>query len=275
VALCRVQPRTQWVKASSHCPSLANPDFALTFLGNPTLPLSDFESFKEKAFANMWLKFGPMCADDIHDALPPLLAASKGLILDVGPGSGEQVKRFTHPENIKAIYGVEPGVSLHDKLKEKAKMAGLDGKYHVLSATADLDAVIPELIKAGVIKEGKTSSKDLQIFDEIVCLRVLCGVPNQAASVADLYSLLKPGGRFVVFEHVLNTLHTPARLAQQLYMLLGWKQLMGGCCLTRDTMETFKQVANARDGGFAKVEIQHADPMSPVIHVVGVLTKKS
>ena len=77
------------------------------------------------------------------------------------------------------------------------------------------------MIKTGLIQEGKTASKDLQLFDEIVCLRVLCGVLDQASGVADLYSLLKPGGRFVVFEHVLNTGHLPARLAQRFYMLLG------------------------------------------------------
>ncbi len=223
----------------------------------------------------MWLKFGPMCADDIPESLPSLLAQSKGLILDVGPGSGEQVKRFTHPENITAIYGVEPGISLHDKLREKAKQAGLGGKYHVLSATADLDAIIPALIKTGLIKKGKTSSTDLQLFDEIVCLRVLCGVPDQASSVADLYSLLKPGGRFVVCEHVLCTDHSPARWAQRFYMLLGWQQLQGGCCLTRNTMETFLKVAKARDGGWAKVEVQQTDKWSPVTHIAGVLTKQS
>ncbi|KIW67386.1 hypothetical protein PV04_06645 [Phialophora macrospora] len=248
--------------------------FGLTFLRNPLLPLRDLNAFKEKAFASMWLTFGSMCADDTPESLPPLLAESKGVILDVGPGSGEQVKRFTHPENITAIYGVEPGISMHDQLREKARAAGLGDKYHVLSATADLDAMIPALIKAGLIEEGKTSSTDLLLFDEIVCLRVLCGVPDQATSVADLYSLLKPGGRFVICEHVLNTGHLVARLAQQFYMLLGWKQLMGGCCLTRNTMDTLLKVANARDGGWAKVEVQQADPLSPVVHVVGVLTKK-
>jgi SAM-dependent methyltransferase len=250
-------------------------DFVLTFFENPVLPLSNLEAFKEKAFAKLWLKFGPVCAEDIPASLPPLLADCRGVMLDVGPGSGEQLKRFSRPENIKAIYGVEPGVSLHEKLKAKAKEAGLGDKYHVLSATADLDAMIPELIKAGLIKEGKTSSTDLQLFDQIVCLRVLCGVPDQASSIADLYSLLKPGGKFIVCEHVLNTTHLPARLAQKFYMLLGWRQLMGGCCLTRNTMETFLRVATARDGGWAKIDVQKHDEMGPVIHVVGVLTKKS
>ena len=249
-------------------------DLGFMFLMNPLLALNDFAAFEEKVFAKMWLRFGPICADDIHENLPPVLAESKGLILDVGPGSGEQVKRFTHPEKITAIYGVEPGVSLHAKLREKAKLAGLGDKYHVLSATADMNSMLPALIKEGVVKEGKTSSQDLQLFDEIVCLRVLCGVPDQAASVADLYSLLKPGGRFVVFEHVLNEKNLVARSAQRLYMLLGWKFLMGGCCLDRTTINTFLQVAEAKDGGWAKVQTQDMDDFGPTIHVLGILTKK-
>lgn len=237
--------------------------------------MTNFSSFKENAFARFWLKFGALCANDTPPTLPPLLEQSKGVILDVGPGSGEQVKRFTHPENITAIYGVEPGVSLHDTLRQNAVRAGLDGKYHVLSATADLDAILPELIRTGLLKgNDKTSSTELQLFDEIVCLRVLCGVPDQVQSIADLYSLLKPGGRFVVCEHVLNSQHWVARLTQRFYMLLGWRFLMGGCCLTRDTLGTFSKVAQARDGGWAKVEVGAVDEMSPTIHVVGVLTKK-
>ena len=215
-----------------------------------------------------------MFAEDTPGRLKRLLSESKGVILDVGPGSGAQVHRFTHPENIEAIYGVEPGVSLHDQLRERAAKAGLEGKYHVLGASADLDSILPALVKEGLVKSGQTSPTDLQIFDEIVCLRVLCGVPDQRTSVADLYSLLKPGGRFVVCEHVLNTEYTLARLAQRLYMLLGWRAIMGGCELTRDTMETFLRTAKEKNGGWANVEVRIVDRNSPLPHVVGVLTKK-
>lgn len=264
---------------SRKCPKLTsrigqNADFFLAFLSSPLLPLTDFEAYKEKAFAKLWLQFGSMCADDTPEALPGLLAQSKGVILDVGPGSGEQVKRFSRPENITAIYGVEPGVSLHEGLRESAKKAGLGAKYHVLAATADLDAIVPALVKEGVIKSDSPSATDLQLFDEIACVRVLCGVPDQAATVADLHGLLKPGGRFVICEHVLNTSNTYARWAQRFYMLLGWKQLMGGCDLMRNTMETFLKVAKDKDGGWAKVEVGQVDEYSPTIHVVGVLTKK-
>lgn len=203
-----------------------------------------------------------------------MLARSKGLILDVGPGSGEQLRRFTNPQNIKAVYGVEPGVTMHDKLRESARKVGLGDKYHVIGGTADLESIVPALVKDGLVKKDQPSAKDLALFDEIVCVRVLCGVPDQEASVADLYALLKPGGRFVLCEHVVNNHSWGANLAQRFWMMAGWKALMGGCDLRRDTVQTFLKVAEEKDGGFAKVEMKQVDDHSMSTHVVGVLTKK-
>ncbi|KIW52187.1 hypothetical protein PV05_07848 [Exophiala xenobiotica] len=249
--------------------------FALAFLKHPLLPLTNFESFKEKAFAGLWLQFGAAFAEQTPPQISTLLAQSKGVILDVGPGSGEQLHRFSQPQNITAIYGVEPGVTLHDKLRESAGEVGLGDKYHVISATADLDSILPGLVKAGLLKSNEVSApEDLQLFDEIVCIRVLCGVPDLRSSVADLYGLLKPGGRFVVCEHVMNSKSTAANLVQRFWMLVGWKRLMGGCELTRDTLQAMLEVANEKDGGFAKVEIKQVDEHSMITHIVGVLTKK-
>jgi len=252
--------------------------FALAFLKHPLLPLTNFESFKEKAFAGLWLQFGAAFAEQTPLEISTLLSQSKGVILDVGPGSGEQLHRFSRPENITAIYGVEPGVTLHDKLRESARKVGLGDKYHVIAATADLDSILPGLVKAGLLKSNQVSSspsaEDLQLFDEIVCIRVLCGVPDLRSSVADLYGLLKPGGRFIVCEHVLNSKSAPANLAQRFWMMVGWKKLMGGCELMRDTLQTLLEVAKEKDGGFAKVEMKQVDEHSMATHIVGVLTKK-
>jgi hypothetical protein len=49
-----------------------------------------------------------------------MLADCRGVILDVGPGAGEQLGHFKRLENITAIYGAEPGVDLHAVLRENA-----------------------------------------------------------------------------------------------------------------------------------------------------------
>lgn len=214
-----------------------------------------------------------ICAKDTPPSLAPTLAQSSGVILDVGPGAGHQVFRFSNPENISAIYGAEPGVSMHAALRKRAKHAGLGGKYHVLSCEAKLESLVPALSKAGVLKHGNT------IFDEIVCIRVLCGVHEPDAVIEDLYSLLKPGGRMVVCEHVINSGDGTkggtkvGRILQKCYMGIGWSPLMGGCELTRDTMASLRKVAE-KDGGWEKVDVELCDPYSTIPHIVGVLVKK-
>jgi len=207
-------------------------------------------------------------------SLPALLSAVRGVVLDVGPGSGEQLHLFSRPENIEAVYGVEPGVDLHGKLMANAVKVGLGGKYHVLGATADLESMLPAMIKDGLIKEERTSADELQLFDDVVCVRVLCGVPDQAATAADLYALLKPGGRLFLCEHVLNERNGVARLAQWVYMKMGWSYLMGGCELMRNTVETLSRVAAEKDGGWESVDVHEVDGYGPLVHIVGVLVKK-
>jgi len=138
---------------------------------------SNFTSYKEKAFASLWAIGGVICAKDTPPPLAPILAKSSGVILDVGPGAGHQVFRFSNPEKISAIYGAEPGVSMHAALRKRAEQAGLGGKYHVLSCEAKLKSLAPALDEAGVSKSGA------MVFDEIVCIRVLCGVPDPDAVI--------------------------------------------------------------------------------------------
>ena len=41
-----------------------------------------------------------------------------------------------------------------------------------------------------------------QSFDTVVCTLALCTIPNPASAVAEAYRVLRPGGRYVAFEHV-------------------------------------------------------------------------
>lgn len=246
--------------------------FILTFLSNPLLPLTNFTAFKDKAFARLLLKVGPVFSANTPPLLPVLLSQSKGVILDIGPGTGDQIHRFAHPENITAIYGVEPAVGLHEALRQAAEKAGLGDKYHIVGCPADPESLIPALVKEGLIKPDHKTPEDLQVFDEITCIRVLCSVPDQPASIEGLYSLLKPGGRFVLCEHVKNSENAGGLFAQRVYTLLGWRYLMG-CELNRETLNNFQRVAQEKEGGWAKVEIKRFDKKSPLVHIVGTLTK--
>jgi len=216
-------------------------------------------------------------AEDVPASLGPLLASCRGVILDVGPGTGVQLSRFSCPENITAIYGAEPGVEMHDALRGNAEKAGLGGKYRILSCGAQPESLIPALAKEGLLGNAD-KGLDVGAFDEVVCIRVLCGVPKLNETVEGLYRCLKPGGRFVVYEHVINDDSKPGgwvgRLLQHLYMALGWSFFGGGCELLRDTDAVLMQAAEA-DGGWAEVKLKKLDEWSVAPHVIGYFVKRS
>jgi len=70
-------------------------------------------------------------------------------------------------------------------------------------------------------------------FDNVVGTLVLCTVPDPVRAVREMLRVCKPGGTFLLFEHVrLN--HKLLGPVQDLLTPL-WKRLCDGCCLNRDT----------------------------------------
>jgi hypothetical protein len=120
--------------------------------------------------------------------------------------------------------------------------AGPGERYHVLSCEAKLESLLPALVSSGEGMRFGDGKKTPGLFDELACIRVLCGVPEPDAVVVGLYSILKPGGRMVICEHVVNSGNMDAggtivgRALHRLYMMMGWSRLMGGCELTRETL---------------------------------------
>jgi ubiquinone/menaquinone biosynthesis C-methylase UbiE len=52
-------------------------------------------------------------------------------------------------------------------------------------------------------------------FDSVVCTLALCTIPDEGAAVAEAYRVLRPGGRFLLLEHVRSPA-TPVRLVQRM-----------------------------------------------------------
>lgn len=261
-------PRTQDNPTHSH----PRADLLQTALMAPKLLFTDFKAYRSVAFSKFWLALGQRIAADVPPALPRLLASARGIILDIGPGAGDQLARFSHPENIDVIYGAEPCVELHPTLRVNAAKAGLGAKYRILSCGAEPESLVPALAKEGLL--GKDGAG---VFDEVACVRVLCGVPKQRETVENLYRCLKPGGRFVVCEHVVNDDEEPlgwvGRLLQGVYMALGWPFWGGGCELTRDTEAVLMKAAEA-DGGWAEVKMEKVDKWSVLPDIVGYCIKR-
>ncbi|THZ22288.1 hypothetical protein D6C89_06156 [Aureobasidium pullulans] len=155
--------------------------------------------------------------------VPRLIESAKGVILELGPGSGNQIPRF-RSSAISKIYAVEPNAQFIPILVQRAKDHGLDEKYIVINAALEDE----EILATHRIVDGS--------IDTVVCMQVLCSVPDARAAAKRIWKVLKPGGQLVYWEHQCSR-DGVTRWVQSLWDLIR-KPLMGGCYLDRDIEDT-------------------------------------
>lgn len=71
--------------------------------------------------------------------------------------------------------------------------------------------------------------------DAGVASLVLCSVPDQAAALAELRRVIRPGGELRFYEHVLADTPVHARV-QRLMDRTIWPHVAGGCHAARETL---------------------------------------
>lgn len=121
--------------------------------------------------------------------IPKLVSQAEGVVLELGPGSGNQLPRYDSSK-VSKIYGIEPNADLHEALRANVKKAKLDDIYEILPHGA-------EDVK-GFEKYGIA----LNSVDTILSVQVLCSVSDPTGTVRHLYQYLKPKGKMIVYEHV-------------------------------------------------------------------------
>lgn len=235
---------------------------------------------RSKAFGKFW---GGCCSGPPDPAVPlvgsatlvpPLLAQARGTVLEIGPGSGDQIVYYEPVvAEINKFYAAEPAKDLHVYLRRNADATKLGHKYTILSAEGTKASVAGELAKVGAVSSPAQVNS---MFDTIICVRVLCSVPDLKGTIKDLHDMLKPGGRLIVVEHTINHWRTPkgsliARLFQSLYMLIGWSYFVGDCSLVRDIEKMLREDASSR---WQSVEIDRHFGQAVLTYISGTLTKK-
>ena len=247
---------------------------ALPFTQNAA-DLRSWHALKQVWFQHWWGWFAPSSKRLWVHSVGPLLSQARGTILEIGSGNGiwlDQLTKGLAEGKIEKIYAVEPNELFHSKLNARADDAGL-GKVFV-----PIKAMAHELQTAG-IKKGSV--------DTIITVHVLCSLGPQAESILrTLYEYLKPGGQWLVFEHVVSK-HAAARAMQGRYIhlvhlasLIGsvaminplWYQAVDGCDLMKDTESILR-----RAGDWETIALG-PDPWEGdfecIPHVVGRLVKK-
>ena len=121
--------------------------------------------------------------------VPSLVSQAHGKILELGPGPGNQIQRFDFSQ-IEKIYAVDPNPNFAEGLAAKLKKCNVpEDKYKFIACGVEDSDVLR--------REGVTEGS----LDTVLSIQVLCAVGDVKSVVREIWTLLKPGGKFVFWEH--------------------------------------------------------------------------
>ena len=138
-----------------------------------------------------------------------VLAAARGLVLEIGVGSGLNLPLYGPA--VERVFGADPSPALLALARARGARAPLP--VHLIRAAAEQ---LP--FRAGA-------------FDTVVMTWTLCTVADPAASLAELRRVLRPDGRLLFVEHGLAP--EPAIERWQHRLTPYWQRIGGGCRLDR------------------------------------------
>jgi ubiquinone/menaquinone biosynthesis C-methylase UbiE len=170
------------------------------------------EGVHHPLFARLYERLAPkMEKEGAADHRRELLAGLRGRIVEVGAGTGINFAHY--PEGVTEVVAVEPESYLRARAMEAARGAALS-----ITVVDGLANSLP----------AEDSS-----FDAAVTSLVLCSVPDQAAALAEIRRVLRPGGELRFYEHVLAESPRLARLQRGMSRV--WPLFAGGCHPDRET----------------------------------------
>lgn len=143
-----------------------------------------------------------------------LVGALEGSALELGCGDGRLFAYY--PPSVTSLTAVEP-----------------EPRLRALAEHAAEASPVPTTVLAG---SAEALPLDDGSVDVAVCSLVLCSVPDQAAALAELRRVLKPGGALRFYEHVIAEQPAGAVAQRALDGSRVWPTLAAGCHMARDTL---------------------------------------
>ncbi|MFC9913963.1 class I SAM-dependent methyltransferase [Streptomyces sp. NPDC059862] len=206
------------------------------------------QTVRHPVFARFYTKIAApaLAKAGITEHRERLLAPLSGQVIEIGAGNGLNFPHY--PPEVKHLLAVEPEPRLRALAEERAR-----------TATTEIEVV-----------DGRAEqlpAPDASFDAAVVCL-TLCSVADQAAALAEIHRVLRPGGQLRFFEHVQAD-SAAMRRVQRLADTTVWPLLCGGCHTGRDTQRAIT------NGGFTITEVtKFAFPETPVpspaaTHILG------
>lgn len=149
---------------------------------------------------------------------------ARGDVLELGCGGGINME-FYRPGQIESFSGLDPSPELLTMSRAAAAARGID---------ADIRGGIGEAMPFGSAS-----------FDTVVTTFTLCSVDEQAAVLAEIRRVLKPGGTALFLEHGAAPDAGVAKWQRRIEPV--WKRIGGNCHLTRPISDAYEGAGFAVD----------------------------
>lgn len=172
----------------------------------------------------------------LRDLRRNVLTGARGRVLELGAGTGLNLELY--PLDVADLTLVEPDPHMVKQLRKRVDTLG--------SAAQVVEAPGEKL----PFEDGS--------FDTVVVTLVLCTVPDQTATLAEIKRVLKPDGQFLFLEHVRSP--EPGLAKWQDRLEKPWRFVGDGCHCNRDTESALKAA------GFELSDVEHPElPKAPPI----------
>lgn len=153
---------------------------------------------------------------------------ARGSVLEIGGGTGANLPHY--PQDVSITF-IEPDPHMIKRLRRHAAQQGREA------------AIVQQVGESLPFADAS--------FDAVVTTLVLCMVSDADAVVREAKRVLKPGGAFLFYEHVVSP--RPCGRWWQRKLNPVWKCVTTGCNLDRDL------TASIRNAGFTAVELEAFD----------------
>jgi SAM-dependent methyltransferase len=139
-----------------------------------------------------------------------LLNEAAGEILEIGFGTGLNLPHY--PDHVRRITAVDPSAGMARLAQRRMQAARIQVVHRQIG--------------------GESLPAEDASFDCVVCTFTLCSIDAVERAVAEVYRVLRPGGRFLFLEHGVS----PDPRVRAWQRRLNWleQRLADGCRLTRD-----------------------------------------
>jgi len=211
----------------------------LDIYNSPSLLLRP-ATLSQIVMAHIWVLFGDPTDEGGRPTKSDLISPNAhGVVLDIGAGHGHTVG-YLDRNKVTKYLALEPNPRMYPHIRASAAGTGFseeDGSLVILSCGAeDVSSILEAL--------GATQPP----VDTIISVLTLCSVPSPERTIRNLVrDVLKPGGQFLFYEHVLSPREDVAWWQRAWSPI--WSIPFDGCRLDRPIHSWVDGMAIAEDNG--------------------------